>query len=109
MERLKKQKKRRAYSVSSHELAQAERRWQKELDRMKLDATQDSTRLVQALIYLALLRTHPTWTWQAIAKVQQEADRISDRIVDPADPFSWADVYAALQAKGVGVEGASDV
>lgn len=100
----KNRKKGRNYVVTSHDLTKVERRWQEELQRMKLDATQDSTRLVQALIYLALLHTHPSWTWQAIAKIQQEADRISDLIADPESDYGWEDVYTELEQKGIGIE-----
>lgn len=99
-----KKKSRRAFSVSSHELAKVERRWQKELDRMKLDATQDSTRLVQALVYLAILHTHPSWTWKAIASIQQEAERISTLIADPDSGYTWDDIYRELEEKGIGID-----
>ena len=99
-----RKKARKDFMVTSHDLTKVERRWQQELDRMKVDATQDSTRLVQALIYLALLHTHPSWTWQAIAKIQQEADRIADRIADPDNDYGWDDVYLELEGMGVGID-----
>lgn len=100
-----KKKPKKDYVVTAHDLTKVERRWQDELAKMKVSATQDSTKIVQALIYLSLLHTHPSWTWQAIAKVQEEADRIADLIADPDADYGWDDVYAELEAKGVGIEG----
>ena len=104
MIKIAKKKRQKDYTVTKHDLNKVERRWQEELSRMKVDATQDSTRLVQALVYLAVLHTHPSWTWKAIASIQQEAERISSLIADPKSGYTWDDIYRELEEKGIGID-----
>ena len=100
--KLKKKNKRR--NITEGEFNRAQRRVDKELSEIKTSATQNGTLMSQCLIYLAILHTHPSWSWQAILKIQQEADAKADRITDPNTEYGFTDVYAELAEHGINVQ-----
>ena len=99
-----KKKKNQNRAITAGELTRAQRRVDKELGEIKTSATQNGTLMSQCLIYLAILHTHPSWSWKAILNIQKEADAIADRIADPDTEYGFTEVYAELAEHGINVQ-----
>lgn len=63
-------------------------------------ATSDATLLATELIYLALNKAFG-FAGDELARLQEEIDKISDRITDPDDDYGLDEVESELSAIGV--------
>ena len=67
--------------VNESDIARAQKKIDKKLEEVKLEAAYAATSSVQQLFYLALTRTH-NFTADDIAKLQEESDKIAMDIAE---------------------------
>ena len=78
------------------------RQFEEELEQTKTEAAREGTIWVQAIFFMSLHNAFGFGVKRFI-RLQEEADRISDRIADPEDPYTFDTLLADLEAIDVSI------
>ena len=99
----KRKRKKNNLPASKYDLEVAQKKIDRQYATIKNQAASDATVVVGALYCKVLIDTFG-FTTDQLNLLVAESDRISDRISDPEDPYTWNSLIEDLSERGVEIQ-----